>query len=400
MNKFTNLIEAINWIQSQTKFQNKKDLNQFREAYNKLNIDLSNIKKIHVGGTNGKGSVSAFLTNVLVNNNITVGTFTSSYLVNFNERIKVNNLDISDDDLLNIINFMYDFNEDLFKTINYKLSFFEILTLMAFKHYSDLKLDVIIIEVGIGGRLDVTNILEYDLLIITSIGFDHLKVLGNTLEQIAGEKLGALKGDTHLIANPPKELREQFISSAKTYTFVDELKPFNLKLLGTFQQSNANLAYLAMKHLYNFDDSKVVPHLESTLWPGRLEQVKPKLYLDGAHNISAMIALRESLLTIFKGQKVNIVFSALKDKDITGMLEILKHQDFKIHLTSFPDFRFESLASFETEKIKYYEDPFALINSLKDDVTIVCGSLHFIGYLKANINKLNWLKQKNDNLNL
>ena len=206
MKRFNNLTDSLNWLESQTKFKKKESLEPMKKALDLLNINLDNIKKIHVGGTNGKGSTSAFLTNILISNNLKVGTFTSPYLIKFNERIKVNNENINDDDLLNLINEIYNFNELLFDKEGYHLSFFELLTLMAFKYFSELKLDVIIMEIGIGGRLDATNIINYDATIITSIGLDHIKVLGSTIEEIAKEKLGALKRGGILIANPPKEL--------------------------------------------------------------------------------------------------------------------------------------------------------------------------------------------------
>lgn len=390
MNKFNDLSSAVTWLEHQQKFQKKKDLNLLINAFSSLNINFDNVKKIHVGGTNGKGSTSAFITNVLVNNNYQVGTFTSPYLVKFNERIKLNNQDINDQELLKLINFIYNFNEDLIGNFGYSLSFFELLTLIAFKYFSDQKVDVIIMEIGIGGILDATNIIEYDVLVITSIGIDHVNVLGNTLEAIAANKLGALKGETHLIANPSKSLKKQFIAAAKTYTFIKEIKPFNLKLLGDYQQSNANLAYLTIKHLFNLNDDEIIPYLENTTWPARLEKVSDNLYLDGAHNISAMLVLRNSLLKLFPNQRINIVFSALKDKDIAGMLKAFTNKQFKVFLTSFPDFRFEGLETFATKKRPYIENPFDLIKELKklEEIVVVCGSLHFVGYLKANLNKI------------
>ena len=148
---FKSIVEAVSWLESQSRFRPKTSLDYILNAYNLLDLDLSNTKKIHVAGTNGKGSTSAFITNVLVDRNISVGTFTSPYLVTFNERIRVNNINISDDDLLANINYFYNLNEELFIKYEYRLSFFEIITLMSFKYFSDSKVDVIVIEVGICG---------------------------------------------------------------------------------------------------------------------------------------------------------------------------------------------------------------------------------------------------------
>ena len=172
--QFNNVLEAISWLEHQPRFKEKVDLNSLKDKFFKLNIDLSNIKKIHIGGTNGKGSTNAFLSEILIENNLKVGSFTSPYLVVFNERIKINNENIKDSDLLNYINYFYQFNLELYALNNIKLSFFEILTLLSLKYFHDNNVDVIIMETGIGGRLDATNILNYDASIITSIGFDHV----------------------------------------------------------------------------------------------------------------------------------------------------------------------------------------------------------------------------------
>lgn len=404
MKKFSNNIEAITWLENQVRFNNKKDLNLLFQTYNKLNLNLSNTKKIHIGGTNGKGSTAAFISSALINNNLKVGLFTSPYLVKFNERIKINNIDINDSDILSLINYFYNFNEELFNELNYKLSFFEIITLMAFKHFSDNNCDVIIIEIGIGGRLDSTNIINYDATVITNIGFDHMKVLGDTLEAIALEKVGALKLNGHLIttASSQSDTFNNYASNVEaTLNIIDKslIKPvntnlfyykdnlFNINLMGDYQRENAVLAYETVKYLYNFSDDKIIDSLKDTYWPGRLEQIKPNVYIDGAHNKPAIEALFRNVNSIFKDKKVTVVFSALKDKDINEMLNIIKSYNFKIVLTSFPDFRFESLEQYTTNDIKYVEDSVTLLNDLsnvikEDEVLIITGSLHFIGYIK------------------
>ncbi|HHX78398.1 MAG TPA: bifunctional folylpolyglutamate synthase/dihydrofolate synthase, partial [Acholeplasmataceae bacterium] len=212
---FYNIDDAINWVVRQTKFREKTDLSIMKEAFKMLNINLDEIKKIHLAGTNGKGSTGAFLSEILVSNNYKVGWFTSPYLVKFNERVKINNLDINDNDLLKYINYFYDFNEALYLKNNVKLSFFEILTLLSFKYFKDNNVDVMLIEVGIGGRLDATNIINYDVSIITSIGFDHMQQLGDTLESIAYEKVAILKKHGYLITNVNESLKKLMINYSK-----------------------------------------------------------------------------------------------------------------------------------------------------------------------------------------
>ena len=263
-NNFIKVEDAINWLENQRRFDSKDDLTKLKNAYKLLNLDFSKTKKIHVGGTNGKGSTTAFISNVLVNNNLKVGIFTSPYLIKFNERIKINNQNINDNDLLKYINFIYDFNE----INNLRLTFFELLTLMTFKYFNDLNLDVIIMEIGIGGRLDSTNIINYDVTVITSIGLDHVNILGNTLELIATEKVGAVKECGHLITYDNKKLNSILKNRVKdvsaTIKLIDKLdinelsnsssfsyngNVFNLKLKGVHQRENAVLAYEVIKYL-------------------------------------------------------------------------------------------------------------------------------------------------------
>lgn len=409
MKRFSNVNDAIKWLETQVRFKGEKDLGLLKKSFELLNIDLSNMKKIHIGGTNGKGSTSAFINSALIDHNLNVGMFTSPYLVKFNERIKFNNKDISDEELIDLINYFYDFNDELFTKINFKLSFFELLTLMALKYFYDKKCDVIIMEIGIGGRLDSTTILNYDITAITNVGYDHMKILGNTLEEIANEKIGALKDNGHLVSTVDNIAKEIFIERAKilnaTYKIIDKslIKPINnnlfyydsklfeLNMIGNFQRENASLAYEVVKYLFKFSDEAIIKAFKNTYWPGRLEQIRPKVYLDGAHNKPGIEALFNSIDSIFKDKKVKIIFSALKDKDIREMLSIINSQNVdEIILTSFPDFRFESLESFTTDKIKYVEDAINLINSVdndlkEDEVLLITGSLHFIGYIKSNL---------------
>lgn len=413
MVKFNNITEAIDWLQNQHKFNGKKDLNLFKQAFIDLNIDLSNIKKIHVGGTNGKGSTASYINNVLVNNGKKVGLFTSPYLVTFNERIRINSSYITNDDLLSLINYFYNYNEYLYNKYRYKLSFFEILTLLSLKYFYDMKCDVIIMEIGIGGNLDSTNIINYDVTLITNIGFDHMKVLGNTLEEIALEKIKALKNNGHLITTMDEKfepLIKSYISSiSATYHLIDSklIKEvdnnrfnykdlnFNLLMLGDYQRKNAVLAYEGIKYLFDFEDENIIKYINQTIWQGRFEEIYPNIYIDGAHNVDAVSSLFLNVEKLFKNKKVTVVYSALKDKDINAMLNIIRRYNYEIILTSFPDFRFESLENFIGKNISYKPNSLELIKNLKnniskDEVIIITGSLHFIGYIKQNIKEIDY----------
>lgn len=401
MNKFQSLNKAINWIESQRRFDDKKDLTKLKNAFKLLNINFDNTKKVHIVGTNGKGSTTAFMSNVLTNNNIKVGAFTSPYLISFNERIKINNINISNNELLKLINFIYKFNE----TNSLKLTFFELITLMSFYYFYKNNCDVILIEAGIGARLDSTNIIKYDLTIITSIGFDHINILGNTYENIIYEKTGSLNDSSTLITysnnkynkyindrvnnfnSNLKLIKKTQINKQSNEKYKYKNIELNLKLKGIHQIENAILSYEAIKHLYNFEDSLIIKHLNETVWPGRFEEIDKKIFIDGAHNEHAIKALINTINTNYKSFKVNILFSALKDKEVSKMIELLNNEKYNITLTKFSDPRYESLKKYETKKINFEDNYLNYIkrfkeNKEKNEILVITGSLYFIGEVK------------------
>ncbi|MBN2300129.1 MAG: bifunctional folylpolyglutamate synthase/dihydrofolate synthase [Acholeplasmataceae bacterium] len=407
---FNHLGEAIQWIETQVKFKPKTDLIRLNQAYALLNLDLSHTKKIHVAGTNGKGSVCAYLSRILIEAGYKVGTYTSPYLLKFNERIRYQFEDMSDDDLLILIEEIYKFNQRFIETHGESLSFFELITLMSLIYFDKKKVEVMIMEVGLGGLLDATNILNYDVSIITSIGFDHMKQLGNTLESIAYNKLGILKPGNHLITSVDPSMHHYFRDyllnrsvSAEFYTSDDVIKisdiplvfivnkeRYELSLIGEYQLLNALVSIKAIHYLFpNIKEETIQKGLITTKWLGRLEEIEKGIYIDGGHNTHAMEALKQSALKTFKGKKIWILFSALGDKDITGMIEILKTFSDHIFLTEFPDSRFQALPSFDDDKISLVKEPIQAIKDLQQQmdestVLMITGSLHFAGYIKNN----------------
>ncbi|MBE0700480.1 MAG: glycoside hydrolase family 127 protein, partial [Acholeplasmataceae bacterium] len=404
---FITLGVAVNWIEAQLKFKPKSDLDRMQAAYQMLDIHLDDIKKIHVAGTNGKGSVCSYLTHVLMEAGYHVGTYTSPYLLKFNERLRYDFIDIEDQDLLESINFIYDFNEYFLKTFGETLSFFELLTLMSMRYFEMKQVDVIVMEVGLGGLLDATNVLNYDLSLICSIGFDHMRQLGNTLESIAYNKLGILKPGNHLITTVDPTLHPFFEAhvskvgaTANYYTEKDVMKIsdlplsfvvddiiYTLSMIGDFQLLNALLAIQAIRYLLpNLEPSIIQKGLKKAIWPGRLDRVKEKnIYIDGAHNTHAIQALEKTSKSLFKHQKIWVLFSALGDKDIVGMLEIISGFAERITLTSFPDFRFQPLEGYETKHIPYIEGALVAMEKLEkemdDIIDIIADAQQDDGYL-------------------
>ena len=206
---FNNIIDAVAWIEHQVKFKPKTDLDRMRAAANALGNPQNAYKIIHVGGTNGKGSVVSYISTILAKH-MKVGTYTSPYILKFNERIKVNLDMIPDDLLLNYINQMFDFNESFKHSYGETLSFFELVTLIAFLYFKDQRVEIVVLEVGLGGLLDATNIVTPIASVITTIGFDHMQQLGNTLESIAYNKLGIVKPHIPLFTAVDADLWPQF----------------------------------------------------------------------------------------------------------------------------------------------------------------------------------------------
>lgn len=408
---FNHLKDAINWIETQIKFKPKTDLQRMAYAVKLLKLSFDDIKLIHVAGTNGKGSVCAYLTHILLEDGLKVGTYTSPYLLSFNERISLNGQNISDEDLLDEINFIKDFNEKFVVEFGENLAFFELVTLSALHYYHKMDVDVIIMEVGLGGLLDATNVLNYDVSLITNIGFDHMKQLGNTLESISHNKLGILKPKNHLITTVDQEAHDIFFNFLKhkdisskfiinsdydvlsynplSFSYKDET--YELSLLGKHQVLNALLALEAARFVYpSLDTNKIQKGLKKAIWAGRLEEVEPRVYVDGAHNTHAFLALEQTIKETFKDQHIYVLFSALADKDIDQMLTIVKRFAYKIILTSFDDFRFQDLDQYTTHDILYIKDfnqAFHFIKDKLDDnsIMLVTGSLHFAGYAKKMI---------------
>lgn len=407
---FDTVVSGISWVESQQRFKPKSDLLRMNEAFRLSGITLEGMKKIHIAGTNGKGSVASYTTHILRQAGYRVGMYTSPYLVVFNERIRINFEPVSDVSLLVLLNWVYDLNETVAREYGERLSFFELVTMMAFRHFEQAKVTHLVIEVGLGGLLDATNILNYDLSLITNIGFDHMKQLGNTKESIAYNKLGILKPGHRLLTTVDPEMYPFFESELKRIgvegffltdhdvikcadnplTFKYQGETFVLSMLGDHQIRNALLALHAIKEIepaISLDSIK--EGFSKTVWDGRLELIPGhcKTYLDGAHNAHAMEALKKTAGTLFEGKRILVVFASLSDKDIDLMLKIVRSFSDDVILTSFPDHRVHDLSLFEQDDMVFIKDPmeayrFQCAKASADDVILVTGSLHFVGYMK------------------
>ena len=307
-----------------------------------LNNPQDNFKTIHVAGTNGKGSTAAMINSILIANNYKVGLYTSPHLINFNERIRVNGLTITDEE---IISFM----KHVEPAINeIKSTFFEVTTAMAFYHFNNNDVDIAVIETGLGGRLDSTNVVNPSLTVMTPISLDHREILGETIEKIAKEKAGIIKRGVPLItANQvnnvskilEKRVREKEsvmhicpnpesvkLSSGGT-TFEVNGNNFNTSLIGNYQAQNASLAIATIK-LFNSNISyeTINKGLRNVYWPGRLQLVADKIYYDVAHNENGVKSVLNNLNKMFPTSKLYGLLCLKGDKEIDCIAESIKSQ--------------------------------------------------------------------------
>ena len=308
---------------------------------------------VHVAGTKGKGSICAVIANVLKTSKYKVGLYTSPHLQEFTERIKVDNIDIEKDILISLV-------EEIKPVINNleSLTTFEITTALAFLFFSRIKVDIAVIEVGLGGRLDATNVVQPMVSLISTISKDHVKILGNTLEKIAKEKAGIIKNNIPVIISFQKpriknlfktiaqENNSSFLDTQKEYSYrsithsikgqeftlsgVDgETITLYLPLLGVHQIQNAITAYSAIqvirKNGFIITNQNIYEGFATVNWPGRFEILseKPFLIIDSAHNMDSIQKLVNTIKLIIPNKEIILIFGASEDKDIDRMLHIL-----------------------------------------------------------------------------
>ena len=318
---FTNVKEAITWIESIKRFGDKYDLSRMELACNILGNPEKKLPVIHIAGTNGKGSTVSYLKHILLEQGYHVGTFTSPYIVRFNERITYDYNDISDDELLDYVNQVYGLYHEVLEEYHEVVTFFELVTLISFMYFRDRDVDFVIYEVGLGGTLDATNVVLPIMTAITSISYDHMNVLGDTLTEIAKNKLGIVKHEVPLVTTvDDEELRDLFISHTNKHhatltviqkddvqhisygshtNFMYKNVSYSLSMLGNHQAYNASLAIEIIHTLNELElaavsDENLRIGLLNAFWPGRLERFG-NIVLDGAHNIGGMMALKESI---------------------------------------------------------------------------------------------------------
>ena len=407
------MIEVEKWLHSRIGLNFRSGLGRMQRAVDLLGNPEQTYPIIHVTGTNGKGSTIAFMRELFVAHGKTVGTFTSPHIVSIHDRICINGEPISDEDFIRLADQVKAMEQRLLETHD-QLSFFELLTLIALLYFKDQKVDLVLLEVGIGGLLDTTNVVTGEIAIITSIGLDHQETLGDSLVAIAEQKAGIFKpGKSAVIANLAQEaqlvcqrtatdLGVSFYQADQDFSFRNgnfssSLADFNhliLGLEGAYQEENAALALQAFLLFMAQRDEKVDQEavraaLQATKWAGRLEAITEHIYLDGAHNLPALERLVEFIQEkIQQGYQPQILFGALKRKDYSGMLTYLTEHlpDVALYVTSFDyqgsleeqDFGdYTSIASYR-DFIDNFES-----SAGEQDLLFVTGSLYFISEVRA-----------------
>ena len=307
-----------------------------------LNNPQDNFKTIHVAGTNGKGSTAAIISSILIANSYKVGLYTSPHLINFNERIRINGITITDAEIISFMKHV----EPVINEI--KSTFFEVTTAMAFYHFNNNDVDIAIIETGLGGRLDSTNVVNPILTVMTPISLDHMDILGSTIEKIAKEKAGIIKRGVPLItANQvnnvskilEKRIREKE-SVMHTCPYPESVKlssdgtsfevygnNFKTSLIGDHQAQNAALAIATIK-LFNpkISYETIGKGLRNVHWPGRLQLVSDKIYYDVAHNENGVKSVLSNLRRMFPTSKFYGLLCLKGDKEIDCIAESIKSQ--------------------------------------------------------------------------
>lgn len=423
-----NMEKVIGYVNTNRGNGQKKSLDRLRLLLEKLGNPQKNLSFIHITGTNGKGSTASMFNSVLLEAGLNVGMFTSPHLEIVNERIRLNNKNIADEDFIRIIEEIEPVILELEEKLDEKFYAFELVTTAAFMYFHEKQPDIVILEAGIGGRLDSTNVIDTpDVALITSIGLDHISTLGDSREAIMDEKVQILKEKGHLIVGPVENSLNDVASTWATkvdgkLTFLDtsdieilsiteNMQIFNYKswsnihlpFLGIHQIENACLVLEAFEILvekgYPLTKDIVYKGLEKATWPGRFEKIsdEPLFYIDGAHNMASVNRLVETLEELFPGERFVFVVGMMKDKEHSEMLKKVEHLAKEFLLISPDPYRGFDVplvvndlksAGYKAQGFENMEDILSYIKKElpKEAIVIQFGSLYLVGDLKRAYN--------------
>jgi len=421
--------DAIKLLKSNAKFRIELGLERISKVLELLDNPQDNLKCIHVAGTNGKGSVCAVISTILQNAGFKIGLYTSPHIFKYNERIKINSLDISDSDFAK---YVFEIS-NLADKNDIDLTEFEILTAIMFKYFYDNKVDVVVLETGLGGIFDATNVIKSNLCsIITHIDLDHTERLGSTKSEIAYQKAGIIKPNSQtVIFEQIKNIEDIFINECKkknnklhiiknsdisNYSFDENFQYFDYKdiknialnLKGKAQIKNACISIETIKILneygYNISNSSILEGLRTVIHKGRMEKLNenPTIIYDGAHNEPAIKNLLEMTNMYYPNKKRIYIISILNRKDYTHMLKLLAEDKNAIFIMTSgnksnkfatSDKLYDCMKKFTNEKNIFKNSlensiSDAFYDTSKNTVYFIIGSFYVYGTVIEKINEL------------
>lgn len=412
-----NYREAVTWLENRNIPLGEFTLDNIKELLNIFRKPQDKLKIIHITGTNGKGSVASFIASALRENAYKVGKFTSPYITNIREEIEINNEEISEEEFANLATEVREKVEGLDEKKIF-VSGFEILTSISYIYFARNNLDFAVMEVGMGGRVDATNVMEKSIPVFCHISLDHANILGDTIGKIAHEKGGIIKENSHVFSYPQdEEARAELkkLSKEKNSSFYefsqDEVeilssneegnifnfrnhKNVEISLIGDHQALNASLGLMVLDFLkkdYVLDEEKIKEGLKKAKNIGRTECLSkdPLIIIDGSHNLDSIERIEESVKK-FKYKKLILGFSLLKDKDHDHILRKIENIADKIVLTEIDSDRHTDLKELEAEFKKFSKKEIYPIKNREEavektlslagegDMILWCGSLYLI----------------------
>ena len=418
--KFTNVDQVIKRIYSLPKLHPKNDLSYIRRILKQLNNPQDSVKTIHVTGTNGKGSTSYYLSNLLQKAGQKTGLFVSPYIYEFNERIQLNGKNINNNDLIKTANKIETAIEILKKDDpNFSLVTFEYEVALAFQFFAQENCDYAVIEVGIGGEHDKTNVIIPEVSVITTIGLDHEKIIGPTLKDIAKEKSGIIKSNRPVVlGNVPQNVLEILLNKAQSENsksfllgrdfqikimpdvieYQDSKTIYNFALRPLVEAYDIGIAVQAIQLLQlDLDRKKIEEAINETRIPGRYDviQTSPEIIVDGAQKLQVMEDHLNLVRKKKKGQ-IDVLLGMMKDKDLGPVTKLFKDEKVTLTRIDYPraarleDFPKEAQKEFEYKE-NFEEAYTSLKNKLQaDDMLLVTGSFYLVGAV------LNYCKRGKD----
>lgn len=425
--------EAMKYITEVGNFGSNYGLERTYKLLEYLSNPEKDLKFIHIAGTNGKGSTTSMIAEILMGAGYKVGMYTSPFIEEFEERIQINRNNIPKEKLASLMDEVKAAVDKVIEDGYNHPTEFEIITVLMLLYFKKENIDFGVIEVGLGGTLDSTNVITPVLQVITSISFDHTNLLGNTLEEIAGEKAGIIKSGIPTVIYPQKaealkvienkcsEMNSKlYIANCDNFKFenvVNEDRPYQLlkynnevdillPLLGEHQITNLSVAMTAIEVLNNINITNIlldsiVKSIKKVKWKGRLEVLSknPYVVIDGAHNIQGIETLSRNIKKYFKYENLYLILGILADKDVQEMIKVIAPMAKKIYAVTPNSIRAELAEDLKREIIKYnenceayddYKEAYltAINDANENDFVLASGSLYMIGDMRKIIREL------------